>query len=404
MALIVQNTDLIGAGLQITVGTGDDLLVTEGTTVASTNDIAITSTGTNHVFFINGTVASITAAVNLEGDWNQLIIGTTGSISASFNVGSNQGATFVRGDNAQLVNHGTVSGGSALVVLSGSNGKIQNTGNATGTNALAFDNMDAGSVNTAVNSGYAFGTNYGFIAFGDSSGISTYNITNTGTLGGLVGSILGTSSVENVVNSGTLIGDVFLLGGADVFDGLGGTFDGTVLGGDGDDTFIIDDATINLFEDAAEGTDTVQSTVGWTLGDNFENLTLIGSSNVDGYGNVESNTITGNQGNNVLNGLGSADTLYGKAGDDKLNGGNGIDLLFGGDGDDRLRGQKGADILKADAGNDSISGGEGNDNLFGGDDNDILKGGMGKDKLYGGDDADVFLFTKAAQSKNDSTA
>ncbi|MCP5074367.1 MAG: calcium-binding protein, partial [Rhodobacteraceae bacterium] len=157
-------------------------------------------------------------------------------------------------------------------------------------------------------------------------------------------------------------------------------------------------------EVASQGTDTVQSTVNFTLGDNFENLTLIGSGNLDGYGNGESNVLTGNSGNNVMNGLGSADTLFGGAGDDRVNGGNGIDNLFGGEGDDKLRGQKGFDVLKAEAGNDSISGGQGDDNLLGGDDNDILKGGMGKDKLYGGDDADVFLYTKAAHSKNDSTA
>ncbi|MCP5074605.1 MAG: calcium-binding protein, partial [Rhodobacteraceae bacterium] len=114
--------------------------------------------------------------------------------------------------------------------------------------------------------------------------------------------------------------------------------------------------------------------------------------------------LTGNDGDNKLNGRGGADTLYGKAGDDRIEGGNGIDILFGGDGDDKLRGQNGFDVLKADAGDDRLYGGSGDDNLFGGNDNDILKGGMGRDKLYGGLDADTFLFTKAAQSKNDSTA
>ncbi|MCP5071806.1 MAG: hypothetical protein GY947_00740, partial [Rhodobacteraceae bacterium] len=61
-------------------------------------------------------------------------------------------------------------------------------------------------------------------------------------------------------------------------------------------------------------------------------------------------------------------------------------------------------MLKAEEGNDALYGGSGDDNLFGGNGNDILKGGMGKDKLYGGADADTFVYTKAAQSKNDSTA
>ncbi|MCP5072845.1 MAG: calcium-binding protein, partial [Rhodobacteraceae bacterium] len=238
----------------------------------------------------------------------------------------------------------------------------------------------------------------------DDNGSTGSVITNSGTISGQGNSIILSYNDNTVINSGLLIGDVAFGTGNDTYDGRGGSVVGTVFGWGGNDTYIIDDATIALYEEVAGGTDTVQSTVGWTLGDNFENLTLIGDADVDGYGNGESNIITGNSGDNVLNGLGSADTLYGGTGDDKLNGGNGIDNLFGGDGDDRLRGQKGFDVLKAEAGNDSISGGQGNDNLFGGDGNDILKGGMGKDKLYGGDDADVFLFTKAAQSKNDSTA
>ncbi len=66
----------------------------------------------------------------------------------------------------------------------------------------------------------------------------------------------------------------------------------------------------------AGGTDTVQSSVTWTLGSFVENLTLTGSSAINGTGNTLANTIIGNGGNNTLNGGGGNDTLTGGLGQD----------------------------------------------------------------------------------------
>ena len=46
----------------------------------------------------------------------------------------------------------------------------------------------------------------------------------------------------------------------------------------GNDTYIVDNARDTVVEGWNGGTDTVRSTVGWTLGANFENLILLGGS------------------------------------------------------------------------------------------------------------------------------
>jgi Ca2+-binding RTX toxin-like protein len=67
---------------------------------------------------------------------------------------------------------------------------------------------------------------------------------------------------------------------------------------------------------ANQGTDIVYSTATHSLGAEVENLTLLGSSAIDGSGNSLNNLIMGNSGANVLMGGAGNDTLTGGLGND----------------------------------------------------------------------------------------
>ncbi len=141
--------------------------------------------------------------------------------------------------------------------------------------------------------------------------------------------------------------------GNDLLDGTGGN--NTLLGGAGDDTYIVNATTEVLVEEFNAGLDKVRSSVTWTLGDNFEQLVLTGTADIDGTGNGLDNTLDGNAGSNLLSG---------QDGNDSLGGQDGNDTLLGDDGNDTLDGGNGADSLDGGAGNDLLLGYGGAPNVF----------------------------------------
>lgn len=196
-------------------------------------------------------------------------------------------------------------------------------------------------------------------------------VTRTGTA---AADILTGTSEEDTINGA---------GGSDTLNGLGGndTLNGgtgadTMIGGTGNDSYVVDNTGDVVTEAAGEGTDLVRSSITYSLTANVENLSLTGSTNINGLGNALDNVLNGNSGANVLTGGGGNDTISGAGGSDTLDGGDGNDILNG------------------DAGVDTLSGGAGNDRL---------DGGAGFDMLFGGAGNDTFIFRAVAQIGSGTT-
>jgi serralysin len=280
------------------------------------------------------------------------------------------------------------------------------------------------------------------IAVTTPAGITLNGTSAANTLNGTAGN----DTISGMAGNDTLYG----FAGNDTLNG--GTGSDTMYGGLGNDTYVVDATGDKVIENANEGTDTIQSSVTYTLPANVENLTLTGSSAINGTGNDLANVITGNSGNNTLAGLGGADTLNGGGGTDtatyaaspqgvnvslmtgKGTGGHAegdtlvsIENVTGSAYNDTIEGSAGANTLNGGAGIDTLSyanaggaitvslastraqatGGAGsdtisnfenvtgsafNDRLTGSSSANLLKGGAGLDTLTGGGGADGFVF------------
>ncbi|QLE42087.1 hypothetical protein FD723_17785 [Nostoc sp. C052] len=287
-----------------------------------------------------------TAAINGTGNnLDNILIGNTG---ANFLSGGDGKDSLVGGTG-----NDTLLGGAGDDTLDGGAG-IDSLIGGDGNDIYTVDNVSDIIVGEGLNAGIDLVKSSVSWVLGD----NLENLTLTGSAaingtGNSLDNILIGNGGANFLSGGdgkdSLIGGAgndTLLGGAgdDTLDGGAGI--DSLIGGDGNDIYTVDNVSdIIVGEGSNTGTDLVNSSVTWTLGDNLENLTLTGTGAINGIGNSLNNILIGNTGANTLTGGDGNDSLFGNSGNDSLLGGAGNDVLIGGIGRDVLTGGTGQDSL-----------------------------------------------------------
>ncbi len=199
-----------------------------------------------------------------------------------------------------------LDGGAGRDVLIG--GRGNDTYILTHSTEVAKSKLDAG-IDT-INSSFSY------VLGAHQENITLRTSKNINAIGNSSDNILIGNNGSNLINGAA--GDDFL-------DGRGGV--DRLFGKDGNDIYIIDNAGEISKTAIDNGFDEVRSTVSYTLGDQQESLTLLGTDNIDATGNDSNNVIVGNTGVNVLSGLGGDDFLVTGSFLDTINGGTGTDTL-----------------------------------------------------------------------------
>ncbi|MBL0373110.1 hypothetical protein JJB09_13830 [Rhizobium sp. KVB221] len=252
--------------------------------------------------------------IKILGLRTSVVIQSTGELEGMI-------ALYAGGKDQSIVNHGAISSdGYAVTAVHAM--QIENHGHIQGSTALNL----AEDGNRIVNGvGGTISSTYDAVSLYYGQG--SVHFTNHGLVEASYTAFAGGDGNDTVINDGIIKGQINLSAGNDRFDNRGGSVDHAIIGGKGNDVLITDDNAVMLSEMAKGGTDTVRSSVSYTLGNNIENLLLIGKAEIDATGNDSNNRLDGNAGNNALSGAGGKDHLDGHKGNDILAGGAGADTF-----------------------------------------------------------------------------
>ncbi|MEH2081064.1 MAG: putative Ig domain-containing protein [Nostoc sp.] len=331
-------------------GFGNDIYIVDNLSDTITEDLNagtdLVKSSVNWVLTDNLEKLTLTGSTAINGTGNSLnniLIGNTGANS-------------LKGED----------GNDSLIGSSGNDTLVGGSGNDTLDGGVGNDSLDGGvgndiytvdSLSDTITEGLNAGTDLVKSAVSWVLTDNLENLTLTGSkvingTGNSLNNIITGNSAANTLRgedgNDSLIGgsgNDTLFGGAGDDDLDGGTGNDSLDGGVGNDTYTVNSISDMIAESLDAGTDLVKSSITWVLRNNLENLTLTGSTAINGTGNSLNNILTGNTG---------ANTLTGEDGNDRLFGGSGNDTLFGGAGDDTLTGGIGRDMLTGGDGRDSL--------------------------------------------------
>jgi VCBS repeat-containing protein len=374
-----------------------------------------------------------TYTIDASGHWVFMVNESNGTVQA-LNSGQSITDSFTihtADGTAQTVTVTIYGANDAAVVTGTSTGSVTESGGAlfsgTPTASGSLDDTDVDNTShlfQAVASLSATDHSYGGYTV-DASGNWSFTLNNNNTTIQALNdgdSITETFTVHTADGTAqvvtiTINGHNEMFVGTDANDVMRGTVYGdTFSGGDGNDTYVVNNAADKVVENVDAGEDTVQASVSYTLGANVEDLLLSGHNDIDGTGNELNNLIVGNSGANVLSGL---------AGDDMIRGGSGADTILGGLGDDNLDGGNGNNDTASYAGAsgavtvslaatgyqdtgadgfdklvnfENLTGSGFGDTLTGSSTRNVITGGGGADIISGGGALDTFVYTAASDS------
>jgi Ca2+-binding RTX toxin-like protein len=193
----------------------------------------------------------------------------------------------------------------------------------------------------------------------------------------------------------------------------GGTDSGdTLIGGLGDDTYFVDGFGDVVTEVAGQGFDTViaRDTARLTPGSELEVLRTsnqFGTAAMNLFGNEFANTITGNDGDNIISGGANADVMTGRLGNDTYQVDNAGDVVteLANQGTDKVIATVSVTLatnvenvkLNGSTSINATGNGLGNQ-MEGNDGNNVLTGGQGVDTLSGLLGADTFAWNATAET------
>ncbi|CUH76664.1 hypothetical protein [Tropicibacter naphthalenivorans] len=397
------------------VDDGDEILMSAGALLTSTDDGFKTTAGTTASFLIAGEVLTYDDGIQLFNGSYEITIAAQGSLHANgdgiytggaldrigvLNAGeilSNATAVDIRSTQTRFENSGTIAGQEDYAMYFRNNSSVTgpaelhlinsgtiSSGSTTrdAVRTYEVDNVRVLNSGTVLASEDAFSfvsgdvvamSNSGDIQAGiEATSNSDFRLTNTGDIQSAHSYALELSQGTGfVANEGTMAGILVNSGSSFAFRNSGTLTSVTI---DALSSYALTSAIYN------SGTIAGDVVLGnFTASDLVVNLgTILGSvemgEGADRYQGNGAGVATGG--------------VHGAAGSDTLVGGDLADALYGGANNDRLVGQGGNDLLDGSVGVDSLYGGNGNDTLNGGGGEDVLFGGNGDDEMLGGADTD----------------
>lgn len=214
----IPQTNETGTGIRKQLVAWEGAFIARGIMVSSTDNDAITGSGSGMGVNVQGTVSAYGSAIVLgydaTGHFNEhVLVGETGYVAS-----------------ASLAN---------AIYIGASDSVVENEGEIWGKGfGVRMDGMDAETTSKLINSG----TIRGDIAAVNRTGVEDFLFVNTGRVLSANAETTSFNGFANgddtILNSGSMVGGIYLDTGNDTYDGRKGLLDGLVEGGDGKDTIL----------------------------------------------------------------------------------------------------------------------------------------------------------------------